>query len=256
MLRAGFLGEGAFMEGESPRDRLSQISTLWSMLRQAHGEPSEKATAVRREVLSRYGGAVYRYLLGALRDEEAANDLAQEFALRFLRGDFHRADAQRGRFRDYLKTALSHLITDHYRQRQNWPQALSPGAPELADARTEPLGSDADFLASWRAELLDGTWRALARANPAYHAVLRLRIEQPDMSSAQMAEHLTAELGQPHNAAWVRQTLRRAHDKYADLLLDEVVQSLPVDTVEALRQELHELDVLKYCQAALEKRGR
>jgi RNA polymerase sigma factor (sigma-70 family) len=244
------------MEQESPRDRLSQISTLWSMLQQAHGGRANKATAARREVLSRYGGAVHRYLLGALRDAEAANDLAQEFAVRFLRGDFHRADAQRGRFRDYLKTALSHLIKDHYRQRQNWPQELSPDAPEPATARMEPPGSEADFVASWREELLNATWRALAQANPAYHAVLRLRIEQPDMSSAQMAEHLTTQQGQPHNAAWVRQTLRRAHDKYADLLLDEVVQSLPADTVEALRQELRELNLLQYCQAALEKRGR
>jgi hypothetical protein len=47
-----------------------------------------------------YHRAVHRYLLGALRDEDAAEELFQEFALRFVRGDFRWADRGRGRFRD------------------------------------------------------------------------------------------------------------------------------------------------------------
>src|SRR5262245_31324940 len=241
------------MEPETPGGRLSQISTLWSVFQQAHEGPSEQASAACRELLARYGGAVYRYLLGALRDPEAANDLAQEFALRFVRGDFRRADAQRGRFRDYLKTALSHLIVDHHRQRQHWHQPLSPEGPEPAAPAESSADSDAGFLASWREELLEYTWKALLQANLRYHAVLRLRVDQPDLSSAQAAELLRVQLGEPCNAAWVRKTLQRAHEKYADLLLEEVVQSLPSATAEALRQELHDLDLLKYCQRALER---
>jgi RNA polymerase sigma-70 factor (ECF subfamily) len=206
-------------------------------------------------LLARYGGAVYSYLLGALRDPEAANDLAQEFALRFLRGDFRRAEAQRGRFRDYLKTALSHLITDYHRQRQHAHQPLSPEGPEPAVAPESSVDSEAAFRASWREGLLEQTWKALSQANPRYHAVLRLRVEQPELSSAQAAEQLAAQLGEACNAAWVRKALQRAHDKYADLLLEVVAQSLPIVTVEALRQELHDLDLLKYCRTALERGG-
>jgi RNA polymerase sigma factor (sigma-70 family) len=244
------------MEPETPRERLSQISTLWSVFQQAHGGPPEHAGPACRELLARYGGAVYRYLLGALRDPEAANDLAQEFALRFVRGDFRRAEARRGRFRDYLKTALSHLIVDYHRQRQHWHQPVSPEGADPAAPAESSADSEAAFLASWRAELLECTWKELLQANPRYHAVLRLRVEQPDLSSAQVAEQLTAQLGEPCNAAWVRKALQRAHDKYADLLLEVLAQSLPVGTAEALRQELHDLDLLKYCLTALERWGR
>jgi RNA polymerase sigma-70 factor (ECF subfamily) len=241
------------MDPETPQQRLSQISTLWTLFQQAHAGSPEQARAACQALLARYGGAVQRYLAGALRDADAAADLAQEFALRFVRGDFHRADAQRGRFRDYLKAVLGHLIADHLRQRQKWPVPLAPEAPEPAAALQSDADADAAFLASWREELLEGTWKALHETKPAFHAVLRLRIEQPDLSSAQAAVQLSAQLGEPCNAAWVRKTLQRAHDKYADLLLEEVVQSLPVVTAETLRQELQDLDLLKYCQTALER---
>src|SRR5947199_219739 len=77
-----------------------------------------------------------------------------------------------------------------------------------------------------REEVLDRTWKALAEYNAVYHAALLLRIEQPEMPSQQMAAELTIKLGKPINAALVRKSLQRAHDKFADLLLDEVATSL------------------------------
>jgi RNA polymerase sigma-70 factor (ECF subfamily) len=239
------------MRREEMDERLSRLSTRWSVLAQAHGPPAAEAGAAQQAMVLRYSGAVYRYLLGAVGDPAVAEDLAQEFALRLLRGDFRRADPDRGRFRDYLKTALIHLVDDYHRARQKGPQPL---AADVA-ASPEPAEADSRFVAGWREELLERTWGALAAANPAYHAVLRLRVDQPELPSPQMAEQLTAQLGKPVTAAWARKTLQRAHDKYADLLLDEVAQSLEAVTTAALREELQELDLLKYCRAALERRG-
>jgi hypothetical protein len=72
-------------------DRLSQITTAWSLLRQAHAAAAVDPQGDRQALLDRNYGAVYRYLLGATRDEEAALELFQDFAVRFLRGDFHGA---------------------------------------------------------------------------------------------------------------------------------------------------------------------
>src|SRR5688500_14765658 len=86
--------------------RLSRITTLWSVVGQAHGGATAgTASAARRVLMERYRGAAYRYLLGAVRSPDAADELFQEFALRFVRGDFRRADPDRGRFRDYVKAA-------------------------------------------------------------------------------------------------------------------------------------------------------
>src|SRR6516225_8801909 len=119
------------MDLDFPSPHLGQISTPWTLLRLAHAD-SEASGDAKRLLVQRYGGAVYRYLLGALRDEQAALELFQEFALRFLRGDFHRADAEAGRFRDYLRGALIHLVTDYHRQRRAQPRPLPGDIAERA----------------------------------------------------------------------------------------------------------------------------
>jgi RNA polymerase sigma-70 factor (ECF subfamily) len=239
------------MNRDDWNERLSRISTQWSALLEAHaGGPGARTAA--RALLLRYHGAVYRYLLGALRDPGAAEEQCHEFAVRFLRGDFRGASPERGRFRAYLKTALVHLVNDYHRDRQHWPRQLSPDAPEPA-APVEGEDESA-FVASWRDELLVRTWRALEEDNSAQHKALRCRIDHPDLSSAELAERLTAELGKPVNAAWVRKTIQRARARWADLLLDEVACSLEAPELEQLRAELIALDLLRYCGSALARR--
>src|SRR3954470_8425181 len=139
-------------------DRLSRIATRWTAVFRAHGDAPTQADAARHRLVVQYSGAAYRYLLGAVRDPDRAADLCQEFAVRFLRGDFRRADPGRGRFRGYLKRSLSHLVTDHFRPRQAGPAALAPDAPEpMADDPT----AGSDFDAGWRQDVLDQTWKTL-----------------------------------------------------------------------------------------------
>jgi RNA polymerase sigma factor (sigma-70 family) len=232
-------------------ERLSRISTQWTMIVQARGGSADEPATARNRLLLRYGGAVYRYLLAAVGDSDVAADLAQEFALRFVRGDFGRADPRRGRFRDYVKVTLVHLVHDHNRARQAWPQPL----PESV-AVTPPPADDSDdrFIDSWREELLDRTWKALEEDNPTYHAVLLLRVEEPDLPSRQMAERLGATLDRPITADGVRKTLERAQKKFAELLVAEVAASLGPGGEAELASELRDLDLLKYCRSALERR--
>jgi DNA-directed RNA polymerase specialized sigma24 family protein len=230
-------------------ERLSRIATRWTVVFQAHGQAATAAEAARHRLMLRYSAAAYRYLLGAIRDPDVASDLCQEFAVRFLRGDFRRADPGRGRFRDYVKRALVHLVTDHHRARQAGPVQIAADAPEPAHT----LGDEPDFAEGWRQDVLDQTWKALADDNPTFHAALLLRIDNPDMQSPEMAERLTAELGKPMSPENVRKTLQRAQAKFADLLLDQVSDSLD-DPATDLEAELRDLDLLKYCRSALERR--
>src|SRR5689334_25268020 len=123
-------GKGLFraryegMRKESMDHNLATTSTLWSLVREANDGPEEAAQRAREALLERYKGAVHRYLLGALRDPYAADDLAQEFFLRFVRGDFRNANPAKGRFRDLVKTTLFHLIVDHQRRQKACPRPL------------------------------------------------------------------------------------------------------------------------------------
>lgn len=231
--------------------RLSRITTVWTELFRAHGGVG----AAQAATLHRYRGAVYRYLCGALRSPDVAEELCQEFALRFVRGDFRRADPEKGRFRDYLKTALIRLVTDYHRDRQAAPHQLAGDTPEAV--APSDATSARDFLREWREGLLDRSWEALGRANAAYAAALRLRVSEPDLPSAAMAERLAGELKREVTPEWVRKALQRAHEKFADLLVEEVAVSLggaaPAAELEA---ELRELDLLKYCRDALARRAK
>jgi RNA polymerase sigma-70 factor (ECF subfamily) len=242
---------------ESSNQRLSQITTLWSVVGQAHQGPGQAVPAAQRQLLERYGGAIRRYLLAAVRDPDAADELFQTFAYRFLHGDLRGADPQRGRFRDFVKGVLFHLIADYHKRSRAQP--LPADHPDLAAPSPPSLTeSDRDFLTSWRDELLAQAWAALEEleretTQPVF-TVLRYRADHPDVRSPQMAEELSSQVGRTLTPAAVRQVLHRAREKFADFLLEGVVQSLDSSSVETLEQELIELGLLDYCRPALERR--
>jgi RNA polymerase sigma-70 factor (ECF subfamily) len=245
------------MDPERVQQHLSHITTLWSLVQQAHQGNAPAVTAAQQRLLERYSGAAYRYLLGALRDPDVADDLFQEFSLRLLRGDFHRADPGRGHFRDIIKTTLFHLIVDHQRGQKRQPRPLSSGGTEPAVPPTEKEAERA-FLERWREELLDRTWLALAqlekKTGQPCHTVLRLRVERPALSSEELAEELGGLFGKAYSIPALRQSLYRAREKFSDLLLEEVVQSLEDPSMEDLEQELGDLGLLSHCRAALQRR--
>jgi RNA polymerase sigma-70 factor (ECF subfamily) len=241
------------MDEDKHQQHLSQISTLWTLLARAHEGAEEEGLAAKRIMLERYSAPVYRYLLAAVRSPDTADELFQEFALRVVRGDFRGANPQRGRFRSYLKTSLQHLIIDFTRKRRH--VSLTDSTPEPAAEESSLLDSDREFQESWRTELMNRAWTALAQleqqTGQPLHTVLRFRTDHPLVRSPQMAEQLAPLLGQSVSPEWVRKRLFLAREKFTDFLLAEVALSLENPTVDELEQELTDLGLLNYCQAAL-----
>jgi RNA polymerase sigma factor (sigma-70 family) len=229
--------------------RLSDISTAWTLLRTAHAGSPDEATAARELLWLRYGGAVRRYVATAVDDPEDADDLAQEFGLALVRGDFHQVDPRLGRFRDYVKTVLFRMVSEH-RQRQARVRRLNGVKTRSASSITNDANDREErFRCEWRDHLLARAWEALAQSLPAQHVVLRFRSEHPAMSSAESAEVLSRLQGRRVTAAGLRQMLVRARTSFSRLLLDEVAQSLETPSAEALQAELAELRLLSYCEA-------
>lgn len=245
------------MDAPSVQHRLSQVTTAWTLLARAHGGQADAELAAQTALVERYHAAVYRYLLACLRDLDQADELFQEFALRLVRGDFGRADPQRGRFRDYVKTALIHLVINH--QKKKKPSPLGDAAPEVP-AAAQPMPSEEEFLATWRKSLLDRAWESLAAAQDPtatpYHTILHLRTEQPHLTGAELLAVVNERLlGQPaFTDAGLRKALQRAREKFTDLLVDEVARSLQSTCVEEIEQELIDLGFHAYCKRALARR--
>jgi RNA polymerase sigma-70 factor (ECF subfamily) len=244
------MGEGTY------GGRLSQIATPWADLDQASAGILPALDAARRRLLLRYSTAVYSYLLGAVRNPDIADDLFQEFAVRLMRGAFRGADPRRGRFRDFLKTALSHLVTDHYRRQGRGPRQYY-GRPDPAADRSPLAEAEERFAEEWRAQLIDRTFAALEvfeeRTGHPLHTLLRCRVDNPDLPVADLARQLSGRLGQEPSAAWVYKHLHNARQKFAELLVAEVARTLDCPGAENLGQELAELGLLRWCQPALDR---
>jgi RNA polymerase sigma factor (sigma-70 family) len=247
------------MEEELLQSRLSRISTIWTLVAGAGKSSPDGEREACLALIQRYQGAAYRYLLGALRDPDAADDLFQEFALRVIQGAFRRADPERGRFRDYLKTTLFHLIVDHQKKRRFVPQPFEETIHRAADSWNAG-DSERQFRESWCEELLSRAWSILERAEreggPPCHAILKFRADNPEKSSAEMAAWLTGQINPPrtYTETAARKLLQRARSRFADALLAEVSHSLGNPALEELERELIDLDLLAYCRSALDRK--
>lgn len=245
------------IETSTIQDRLSVIVTRWSLLRQAHADGPAQAREAQEQLLGRYGGAIRRYLLGCVRNQDQADELYQEFAVKFIQGGLQGADPQKGRFRHYLKGVLFHLLADQHQKKKKQPQGWHSELPEPADLFSSTPESEAMFQAEWRAELLADAWARLEAEEQStgqpFHTVLAHRRDFPAERSDDMAVSLGKKLGKPLTAASVRQTLHRARERFADILLDQVAHSLAQPTVDTLYEELVELKLLQYCEPALER---
>jgi len=254
-------------------EHLSQIHTAWTMVRRARGSEEDDPDSdsggdtaeARRSLLQQYHRPVSRYLRAITRDADAADDLFQQFAVKFMEGGFRRADQDRGRFRDYLKTAIIRMAYDHRRQKAKQIAHSSGNIPKdmlenLAEQQPDEDSLSKQFDQGWREELLRRAWKALEQeernTGKPYHSVLAYRAANPKEKSGDMAAALTEQLAAdpPLTAAGVRKTLERARQRFGVYLLDEVAASLGDASIEAIEEELSDLGLKEYCESALEKR--
>ena len=236
-------------------DHLSRISTQWSLVIQAHQSDSDAALRAQKDLLVRYFGAIYRYVRALVRDMDVTEDVCQDFAVRFVRGDLRRANPASGRFRDYVKTTIYHLIVDSQRRRKGKESPLPANGELEVVAPTPP---QEDFLDHWREELLERTWQALKQTQPQatpYFEALRCRSQFPQAAIADITAKLSAELNRPLTEASVRQWVHRARERFADLLVYEIGRSIESNDREQIENEVIALGLQPYCRSALKRRG-
>ena len=239
----------------NPVSRLSRIETPWSIVRCAHHSKLDQATAAQKQLLEKYGGAIRRYLLAALRDREAADEMFQEFALKFVQGDFRSVDPDRGRFRSFVKTVLYRMVAGYYRKKTARKELnLATFANEF-ESETPTAAFEEKFFDTWRDDLLNSTWQALEdyenSGGGPYYTVLQLRIRNPGVRTTELAKKIAAELGKPISPGAGRVLVHRSREKFATLLIEIIADSLEKPTTDAIESELIDLQLIDYCRDAL-----
>src|SRR5580700_2208702 len=95
---------------EPTPSRLDDIPTQWSLLRLAHRNTVSGVGEARNALVLRYARAIRNYVGALVRDEQDADEVAQEVVVRLLRGQFSSASPDRGSFRRMLMVATHNLV--------------------------------------------------------------------------------------------------------------------------------------------------
>lgn len=218
-------------------ERLSNLETSWTMIRSAHAL-GPAGQAAMNELIGRYLDAVERYIRLKLRDPNLADEVFQEFMLKVLHHKLAGADESKGRFRDYLRTVLHHLIIDHFRTKKLQP--LPPG--DLVD----PSVPDQDYDRTWREAVIKRVWSRLETYQAAtpknrYATVLRLRMEHAEEPIEDLAEQLSKQLSTQVKPEGFRKTLQRARTKFLELLMEELRVTIHPATPDDIEAEIFDL---------------
>jgi hypothetical protein len=81
-----------------------------------------------------------------------------------------------------------------------------------------------------------------------------MKSEDPRLRSAEIARRLTVRTGRPFTQIAVRRALRRAREKFAGLLIDEVARTLESTDLARIEQELIDLGLYGYCRDEMARR--
>jgi RNA polymerase sigma factor (sigma-70 family) len=221
-----------------PKSRLDQITTRWSTV----NDPLQFTL--------RYAPALRKYLDAICQDAHDAEDCCQDLLARVVRDGFVHATPERGRFRDYLKQVVRNEALNYLRRKRKLPQADS----DLLDVPTTDEGRlalERQWLAEWQRCLLDRAWRALDRHQQRSPGnlcwtVLRLSADYPEETSEQLAARASQLTGQSLRPDAFRKQVSRARRLFAELLREEVAQTLEEPTAAQIEEELIEVGLMPY----------
>ena len=229
-------------------------TTAWSCVRQAQDTTHPRYVAAVNRLIAAYWRPVFHFLRAKGRSVADAEDLTQEFFVRFLaKGWLGRADPGRGRFRAFLKTLVGRFATvrtDRARNQDRFEKQFVAVSSLMRDEDRsyEPAAGEAPdeaFDRQWKQDVLATVRRHLREhyegsSDPeqqkryaifaAYHLA--------DQAKEQPTRHaLAARFGVSLEA--IRYALEQVKKKYERLLRQEVRDQ--VGSEEEVEAELHGL---------------
>jgi RNA polymerase sigma-70 factor (ECF subfamily) len=216
---------------------LEHVSTHWPVV----GDPLQ--------FVLRYARAVRGYVGALIKNTHDSEDVVQEFLMKTVRQPFTPEQIQRGRFRDYLKAVLRNAAITHLRRSARRPDSVT-GRYEFIAAEVDDA-ADHQWVTEWRDCLLRRAWQALelhenAAPEGIAYTALRLAADYPEESSASLAARAAALSGREVGVDAFRKQLSRARRHFAQMIVDEVRQTLENDRAEDVVLELCDLGLMEF----------
>lgn len=224
--------------------------TLWSVVLKARDWRSPDSQEAFTRLYESYFYPIYAFIRHRGRSPHDAEELTQAFFCFLLRKDtLQKADPQRGRFRSFLRAALTNFLNNEYAK--DHAQKRAPEKPLLSlDATTaethygwqaaDPATPEKRFDRDWALTLLERTSRRLRAEEGAAGRLERLEVLQACLTAepdAPAYAEVAGQLGITEDA--VKMAVHRLRRRYQALLRDEIAQT--VNDPKEIEEELHHL---------------
>lgn len=223
-------------------------TTRWSLVVAAAKSPSPQARTALEELCGSYWYAVYAFIRRRGQQVDDARDLTQEFFTRLLeKGYLEAADRERGRFRTFLLTAVSHFLSNE--RERAYAQKRGGGAVTLSldfergeeRYQHEPADewtAEKIFDRRWALTLLDQAVAVLKQDYAASGKVAlfdELKVFLTGDSGIPAYEESAAKLDMSPGA--IKVAVHRLRQKYRQSLRQLIAQTVAVE--EDIESELH-----------------
>lgn len=224
-------------------------TTRWTRVLAARGD-SPLAREALAALCEAYYPPVHAFLRAALRDDERARDLTQEFFARVLRGGaFDRATPSRGRFRSFLLGAVKHFLAD-MRDRERAAKRgggaetipIAPGtdtSPGFEPSAPDEPCNDSLFDREWAITLLERALGTMERESNEAGKSGQFILLKPWLTGAGTtpAAEAAARVGMNENAWSV--AIHRLRKRFREIVKLEIAQT--VAAVDEQQAELRHL---------------
>lgn len=212
------------------------VTTRWTMLRCAAGN-GEGATSAMDTWCRSYWAPVHGYILRRIRDPHLAEDLTQEFFLRWVRHEWlKRPQPELGKFRSFLLTVLRRFLRDELQKAM--AEKRSGGInlisiDELADGGPAGPVEVGTFDREWARFILGRAFAALREESDQKRFDLLRPFLERDADPGEYCR-LAPHFGGNSNA--VGAAVYRLRQRLRQRLRDEILQT--VDKADEVDEEL------------------
>jgi DNA-directed RNA polymerase specialized sigma24 family protein len=230
-------------------------TTAWSMIRAAQDRESPECLTAINRCVAAYWRPVFCFLRAKGYPLHRAEDLTQEFFLRFYqRGWIGRADPQRGRFRTFLLTILTRFLADQGTERAPRQQVFDDRLVTISvllgesDRTFEPPDNrtpEEVFMQEWARAVITHVQRCLEawcsdRGRPDWYKMF-CQVYLPSPGSPPVTQQALAD--QLHlTRDRVRYGLEEVNRKFVEFLRAEVAEQVgPTDDLDAEIREIESL---------------
>ena len=230
-------------------------TTVWSHIRAAQDRDSPASLEAMNRCIAAYWRPVFYFLRAKSYPLHRAEDLTQEFFLRFYQhGWIERADPRRGRFRTFLLTVLTRFLSDQGAERaprqQVFDERLVSVSVLLAefDRTFEPADNrtpEQIFMQQWARSVIAHVQQCLEtwcchRGRPDWYRIF-CQVYLPSPGSPRISQQAMAD--QLHlSRDQVRYGLEEVNRRFVELLRAEVAEQ--IGSEEDLETEIRELESL------------